>query len=155
MSGAPQYVYVAAATGRAVAVNALGGSERVDHTGLPHVTFTRPQLASAGLPKAAAVERGYQCLAVPRSGRCPRALANRETRGGIKLVADVLSNPALGVHAPAEGAGDMMLAATYAIKANFTVEDLADAWAPYLTMAEGLRLVAGLFRNQMPTSCCD
>jgi mercuric reductase len=47
-----------------------------------------------------------------------------------------------------------MLAATYAIKARMTVDDLADTWAPYLTMAESLRLVAGLFRNQMPTSCC-
>jgi mercuric reductase len=46
------------------------------------------------------------------------------------------------------------LAATYAIKASMTVGDLADTWAPYLTMAESLRLVAGLFRNQMPTCCC-
>ena len=34
------------------------------------------------------------------------------------------------------------------------VDDLADTWAPYLTMSESLRIVAGLFRNQMPTSCC-
>lgn len=47
-----------------------------------------------------------------------------------------------------------MLAATYAIKAGMTVDDLANTWAPYLTMAESLRLVAGLFGNQMPTSCC-
>jgi len=155
VSGAPQYVYVAAATGRAAAVNALGGSERVDYTGLPRVTFTRPQLASAGLTEAAAVERGYQCSSrFLDLADVPRALANRDTRGGIKLVADALSNRVLGVHALAEGAGDMMLAATYAIKAGFTVEDLAAAWAPYLTMAEGLRLAAGLFRNQMPTSCC-
>ena len=48
----------------------------------------------------------------------------------------------------------MMLAATYAIKAGFTVDDLADTWAPYLVMAESLRLAARLFRNEMPTSCC-
>jgi mercuric reductase len=35
-----------------------------------------------------------------------------------------------------------------------TVDDVADTWAPYLTMAESLRIAAGLFRNQMPTSCC-
>ncbi|MBU4556266.1 MAG: DUF2927 domain-containing protein, partial [Actinobacteria bacterium] len=40
------------------------------------------------------------------------------------------------------------------IRAGMTVDDLADTWAPYLTMAESLRIVAGLFRNQMPTSCC-
>lgn len=47
-----------------------------------------------------------------------------------------------------------MLAATYAIKAGMTIEDLADTWAPYLTMSESLRLTAGLFRGDMPTSCC-
>ena len=35
-----------------------------------------------------------------------------------------------------------------------TVEDIANTWAPYLTMAESLRLVAGLFRDEMPTPCC-
>ncbi|MBC7374892.1 MAG: FAD-dependent oxidoreductase, partial [Frankiales bacterium] len=49
VSGAPQYVYVAAATGRAAAVNALGGKAEVDYTGLPGVTFTRPQIGGTGL----------------------------------------------------------------------------------------------------------
>jgi mercuric reductase len=60
----------------------------------------------------------------------------------------------LGVHALADAAGEMMLAATCAIKAHLTVDDLADTWAPYLTMAEGLRLAAQLFRDRMSTSCC-
>ena len=41
-----------------------------------------------------------------------------------------------------------------AITAGMTVDDVADTWAPYLTMAESLRIAARLFRNQMPTSCC-
>jgi mercuric reductase len=84
----------------------------------------------------------------------PRALANRDTRGAVKLDADADTGRVLGVHAAADAAGEMMLAATYAITAGMTVDDVADTWAPYLTMAESLRLVAGLFRNQMPTSCC-
>jgi mercuric reductase len=48
----------------------------------------------------------------------------------------------------------MMLAATYAIKVGMTVDHLADTWAPYLTMSESLRIAAGLFRNELPTSCC-
>jgi mercuric reductase len=84
----------------------------------------------------------------------PRALANRDSRGVITLVADADTGQVLGVHAAAEGAGEIMLAATYAIKARMTVDDLANTWAPNLTMAESLRLVAGLFRNQLPTSCC-
>lgn len=51
------------------------------------------------------------------------------------------------------GAREMMLAATYALKAAMTVDEVADRWAPYLTMAESLRIAAGLFRNEIPTSC--
>ena len=49
-----------------------------------------------------------------------------------------------------------MLAATYAIKAGMTVHEMANTWAPYLTMAESLRLAAKLFEpgEQLPTSCC-
>ncbi len=38
-----------------------------------------------------------------------------------------------------------------AIKAGMTVDDIAETWAPYLTMAESMRLVAQLFRNDLPT----
>ena len=55
----------------------------------------------------------------------PRALPNRETRGGIKVIAHADTGRLLGVHALAEGAGEMMLAATYAIKAGFTVDHVA------------------------------
>ncbi len=50
----------------------------------------------------------------------------------------------------------MVLDATYAIKSQMTVQDLADTWAPYLTMAESLWLAAKLFEpgEQLPTSWC-
>lgn len=159
VAGAPQYVYVAAATGRVAATNALGlggGTDaRVDYRGLPGVVFTRPQLATAGLTEAQALEQGHLCESrVLQLSDVPRALVQHDTRGLIKVVAEAGSGRLLGVHALADGAGEIMLAATYAIKAGMTVDDVADTWAPYLTMAEGLRLAAGLFRDQMPTSCC-
>jgi len=159
VAGVPQYVYVAAATGRVAAANALAGDATdltaVDYAGMPAVVFTRPQLASAGLTEAAALASGYDCeCRVLDLADVPRALANRDTRGAVKLVADAASGQVLGFHAAAEGAGDVMLAATYAIKSGMTVDDVAETWAPYLTMAESLRLVAQLFRNELPTSCC-
>ena len=39
-----------------------------------------------------------------------------------------------------------MLAATYAIEFGLTVDDLADTWAPYLTMSEALRMTASTLR---------
>lgn len=158
VAGTPQFVYVAAASGRAAATNALarqGNPSSVDYTGLPAVTFTRPQLASAGLTEEQALERGYQCDCRTLSlGDVPRALVNHDTRGAVKLVSDATTGKVVGVHAAADGAGEMMLAATYAIRAGMTIEDVADTWAPYLTMAESLRLTAGLFRGNLPTSCC-
>lgn len=144
VSGAPQYVYVAAAAGKAAAANALGGAERVDYTGLPAVVFTHPQLASAGMTEAEAPDRGYRCACrLLDLTDVPRALVNHDTRGVVKLIADADAGRVLGVHALADAAGEMMLAATYAIKAGLTVDQLADTWAPYLTMAESLRLAAG------------
>lgn len=155
VTGAPQHVYVAAAAGRVAAANALGGDERVDYTGMPSVVFTRPQLASVGLTEADAHAQGHQTQSrLLDLADVPRAVVEHDTRGAVKVVAEVESGRVLGVHALADGAGEMMLAATYAIEAGFTVDQLAEFWAPYLTIAESLRLAAGLFRDRMPTSCC-
>jgi mercuric reductase len=155
VTGAPQYVYVAAAAGKAAARNALGARDRVDYTGLPSVLFTSPQLASAGLTEEQARAAGYRCSCryLPLAD-LPRAMVDHRSQGGIKIVADADSGQVLGIHALADNAGEMMLAATYAITAGFTVDQIADTWAPYLTAAEGIRLAASLFRNQLPTSCC-
>jgi mercuric reductase len=139
------------------AANAVGSESAasVDYTGLPAVMFTRPQLASAGLTEEEALRQGYACTCRTLGLEdVPRALVNHDTRGALKLVADAESGKVLGVHAVADGAGEIMLAATYAIKTGMTVDDIADTWAPYLTMAESLRIAAGLFRGELPTSCC-
>ena len=155
VSGVPQYVYVAAQTGHTAAAGALGDPTTVNYTGLPAVTFTTPQLASAGLTEAEALARGHNCdCRVLGAHDIPRALANHDTRGVLKIVTDADTRKVLGVHAALDGAGEIMLAATYAIKFGLTVDDLADTWAPYLTMAEALRIAAGLFRSNLPTSCC-
>jgi mercuric reductase len=158
VTGAPQYVYVASATGRVAAANALGigaAPTEVDYTGLPQVMFTHPQLASAGLTEAEATAAGHDCQTrVLDLAEVPRALVNRDVRGAIAMVADARTGTILGVHALADGAGEIMLAATYAIRAGMTVDDVAGTWAPYLTMAESLRLVAGQFAARLPLSCC-
>ncbi|MGI8809932.1 MAG: hypothetical protein ACR2KK_19235 [Acidimicrobiales bacterium] len=86
---------------------------------------------------------------------CPGPWPTSTHGGAIKLVADAGSGKVLGVHAVAEGAGDLILAGVYAIQFNLTVDDLANAWAPYLTMSEGLKLVAQSFKGDVKKlSCC-
>lgn len=45
-----------------------------------------------------------------------------------------------------------MLAATYALRAGMTVDDVAGTWAPYLTLTEAVRMAAGVFRTDKPAS---
>lgn len=157
VTGSPPYVYTAAAQGSAAAANALFRAEReVDYTALPRVTFTSPAIASAGLTEAELTRQGVACACrvLPLSA-VPRAVVDRDTRGMIKLVAEAGTGRVRGVHAVADGAGEMITAASYAIQAGMTVTDLSSAWAPYLTMSEGLRLAAQAFsRDVSRLSCC-
>jgi len=157
VTGHPQYVYVAAAHGSLIVDNAFHNADRaMDYHHLPRVTFTRPAIASAGLTDAQAVAQGYHCdcRELPLD-YVPRAIVNRDTRGLIKLVADAGTGRLLGAHVLADGAGDVIAGAVYALTAGMTVTDLADTWCPYLTMAEGLKLAAQTYtRDVSKLSCC-
>ena len=153
----PQYVYVAGAEGRVAARNAITGSkDEVDFTGLPHVAFTTPQLAWSGLTEAEAQRAGFSVdVRTIDLDQVPRAIANRDTRGAIKLVAEATTHRLLGVHVLADHGGELLYAATIAIKAGLSVEALAATWAPYLTMNEGLKLAAQSFAMDISElSCC-
>jgi mercuric reductase len=153
----PQFVYVAAAGGAAAASNALGlGQEALDLDSLPRVTFTSPQIAAAGLTEAEARERGFEVeTAALGLESVPRALVNADTRGLFKLVAESRTGRLLGASVLAESAGEVIQSAVLAIRAGMTVGELAATWAPYLTMAEGLKLAAQTFdRDVAKLSCC-
>lgn len=84
-----------------------------------------------------------------------RAIVNGETAGLFKLVVDARTDQLLGAHILAENAGDVIYAATLAIQLGLTVQDLLGTFAPYLTMAEGLKLAAQTFsRDVSKLSCC-
>lgn len=157
VTGSPQFVYVAANQGSIVADNAIGKVGRsFDPTALPRVTFTSPQVASVGMTGEEAAAQGFAVDSrTLELDAVPRALVNRATRGLIKLVAEEGTEAVLGIHVMAEGAGEVILAGIYAVKRRMTVTDLAETWAPYLTMAEGLKLAAQTFtRDVSKLSCC-
>ncbi|TAN02442.1 MAG: mercury(II) reductase [Rhodanobacteraceae bacterium] len=152
----PQFVYVAAAAGTRAAVNMTGGETSLDLTAMPAVVFTDPQVATVGLSEleaqSAGIETDSRTLTLDN---VPRALANFDTRGFIKLVADARSGRLLGVQTVAEQAGELIQTAALAIRAGMTVEDLADQLFPYLTMVEGLKLAAQTFHKDIrQLSCC-
>jgi mercuric reductase len=152
----PELVYVAAAAGTRAAVNMTGGEARLDLSTMPAVVFTDPQAAWVGLTEDAARSQGLavESRMLPLE-QVPRALANFDTRGFVKLVAETGSGRLLGAQVLAAGAGDMIQTAALALRAGMTIHDLADQLFPYLTMVEGLKLAAQTFtRDVSQLSCC-
>lgn len=153
----PQFVYVAAYEGGIVTDNAISGlNKKLDLTIVPAVTFMNPSVATVGLTEEQAKEKGYEVkTSVLPLNAVPRAIVNRETTGVFKLVADANTLKVLGVHIVSKNAGDVIYAATLAVKFGLTIGDLIETLAPYLTMAEGLKLAALTFdKDVSKLSCC-
>ncbi|MGH6803749.1 MAG: mercury(II) reductase [Methyloceanibacter sp.] len=156
-TGRDQFVYMAAYGAKIAAKNALNGDNlRYDNHAMPGVVFTDPQVASVGLTEAAAWAAGHDVqTSVLGLDQVPRALAARDTRGLIKLVADARSRKLLGAHILAPEGADSIQTAAMAIKAGMTVEALGETIFPYLTTVEGLKLAALSFEKDVAKlSCC-
>jgi len=152
----PQFVYVAAAAGTRAAINMMGDEAALDLSTMPAVVFTDPQVASVGLTETQAKEQG---LAVDSRtltlDNVPRALANFDTRGFIKLVAEKQTGRLLGAQVLAPEGGEIIQTAALALCHHMTIAELADQLFPYLTMVEGLKLCAQTFTKDVKQlSCC-
>ena len=152
----PQFVYVAAAAGTRAAINMTGGEAALDLSAMPAVVFTDPQVATAGYSEAKARQQGIETESRTLTlDNVPRALANFDTRGFIKLVAEAGTGRLIGVQTVAPGAGELIQSAALAIRNHMTVQELADQLFPYLTMVEGLKLAVQTFNKDVKQlSCC-
>lgn len=157
VTGKDMYVYMAAYGGKIAAENALNGdSRRYDPSAMPDVTFTDPQVATVGVTEAEAraTGRDVDTVVLPLD-QVPRALAARDTRGLIKLVAEREGGRLLGAHILAPEGGDSIQTAVLAIKHGLSVADIAQTIFPYLTTVEGLKLAAlGFTKDVAKLSCC-
>ena len=152
----PQYVYVAAAAGTRAARNMMGGDAVLDLTTMPAVVFTDPQVATVGLSedqaRAEGIEVDSRTLALEN---VPRALANFDTTGFVKLVTDKATGRLIGAQILSAEAGEMIQTAVLAVRNRMTVQELGDQMFPYLTMVEGLKLCAQtFFKDVKQLSCC-
>lgn len=157
VTGRDQFVYMAAYGGKLAALNAVAGEARsYDNSTMPWVVFSDPQVAGVGLSEAGARAAGHEVVtSVLPLDAVPRALAARDTRGLIKLVAEVGSKRLLGAQILAPEGADSIQTAAMALKAGLTYEELADTIMPYLTTVEGLKLAAQTFEKDVAAlSCC-
>ena len=157
VTGRDQFVYMAAYGAKLAALNALNGdSLAYDNTAMPWVVFTDPQVAGVGLSNAAARVAGFETkTSIAPLDQVPRALAARDTRGLIKLVADAETDRLLGAQILAPEGADCIQTMVLAIKFGMTTKELSEAIFPYLTTVEGLKLAAqGFVKDVAKLSCC-
>jgi mercuric reductase len=157
VTGRDQFVYMAAYGAKLAARNAVGGNEhRYDNSAMPTVVFTDPQVASVGLTETAARTQGRNVKTSLLSlDQVPRALAARDTRGLIKLVADKATDQLLGAQIMAPEGADAIQTMVLAIKHGMTAAGLGATIFPYLTTVEGLKLAAQTFdKDVSKLSCC-
>ena len=127
----PQFVYVAAAGGTRAAVNMLGGAAALDLSAMPAVVFTDPQVATVGYSEAEARQAGIETDSRTLTlDNVPRALANFDTRGFIKVVAEAGSGRLIGVQAVTPEAGELIQTAAIAIRAQMTVQEFGGPIVP-------------------------
>lgn len=157
VTGTDQFVYMAAYGAKIAAKNAMNGNAlRYDNSILPTVVFSDPQVASVGMTETQARSAGHDVMtSVLGLENVPRALAARDTRGLIKLIANRQTKRLLGAHIIAPEGADSIQTAAMALKMGMTYEDLGAMIFPYLTTVEGLKLAAQTFEMDVAKlSCC-
>ncbi|MFT6656972.1 mercury(II) reductase [Maritalea sp.] len=157
VTGTDQFVYMAAYGAKIAAKNAIIDAKLAyDNMVMPAVVFSDPQVASVGYTEAQAIAKGFSVkTSVLTLDNVPRALAARDTRGLIKLIANKENGILLGAHILAPEGADSIQTAALAIKCNMTYQELADMIFPYLTTVEGLKLAAQTFDMDVKMlSCC-
>ena len=157
VTGRDQFVYMAAYGAKLAAFNALNGNRLVyDNAAMPWVVFTDPQVAGVGLTESEAKSNGIETKAsIVALDQLSRALAARDTRGLIKLVADKKTDRLLGAQILAPEGADSIQTMVLAIKFGMTAQELGATIFPHLTTVEGLKLAAqGFSKDVTKLSCC-
>ena len=112
---------------------------------MPASIYCEPELANIGLTQAQALEqhgeRNIRCVSAAFDDN-DRAIAERSTHGGVKIVA-TKKGKNLGASIAGESAGDLIQMIAVAMNNNVKISGLATIIAPYPTRAEAVKRAAG------------
>ena len=140
--------YQARAAGEAIAARALGTAldaapwgdhvATADHTAVPHVVFTDPEVASVGLTEAQARARGLDVRAVEHDlGAVAGATLHADGyEGRAKLVVDEGRGVVVGATFVGQDVAELLHAATVAVVGEVPLERLWHAVPAYPTISE-------------------
>ena len=103
-----------------------------DHTAVPRVTFTDPEVASVGLSEAAARARGIDVVVVRADpAQAVRSYIHDFHRGALKLIADGKGGRLIGATLVTPRAGEIIGELVLAIKLGTPLKTLADVIHPF------------------------
>ena len=132
VTGLGGFTHLAYYHGQIVARRLRGEDARADHSAVPRVTYTDPEVASVGLSEAAARERGVD-VAVELTDPAESARGYiADFHGGVlKLVADRKKGILVGATLVTPRAGEMLGELMLAVKVGAPLRTLADVIHPF------------------------
>lgn len=135
--------HVAYEEGRIAALNACGQRLEMDYRAVPMCVFTHPEVAQVGLGE----EEARAQVGKVRVGKFPfaasgKALADGETTGFVKIVAEPETGELLGVVMVGPGATELIAAAALAVRAELTLAEVTDTIIAHPTLAEAFKEAA-------------
>ena len=132
VTGLGGFTHLAYYHGQIVARRLIGIDARADHTAVPRVTFTDPEVASVGLSEAAARARGIDVvIANADPAESVRGYIHDFHRGALKLVADRDRGVLIGATLVTPRAGEILGELVLAIKLGTPLHTLADVIHPF------------------------
>src|SRR3954449_5375996 len=139
----PMLAHKAEEEGIAVVERIAGQKTQVEYDAIPSVVYTWPEIAAVGKTeeelKAVGIE--YRVGKFPFTAN-PRARANADTDGFVKVLADSATDRVLGVHIIGPDAGTMIAEAALAIEFGASAEDIARTSHAHPTLSEALKEAA-------------
>jgi len=132
ITGLGGFTHLAYYHGQVIAQRLRGVDARADHTAVPRVTFTDPEVASVGLSEAAARARGVDVLvASVDPAQAVRGYIHDFHRGALKLIADGARGVLVGATLVTPRAGEILGELVLAIKLGIPLKALADVIHPF------------------------
>lgn len=137
LNGKMMLAHVASAEGIVAAKNAMGMEAKMDYRVVPSAIYSFPEIAQVGLTEREAREQGIE----PNVGTFPlaangKALAEGNTDGFVKIIADPTYGEVLGIHIIGPHATDLISEGVMTMALEGTLDDLAGAIHPHPTISE-------------------
>jgi len=139
----PMLAHKASDEGIAAVERIAGKPGQVNYDAIPNVIYTSPEVASVGLTEEQLKEKGIAYKSGQSTfGPNGRALANDQTEGFVKILADAKTDRVLGVHIVSSVASELIAEAVSVIEFGGAAEDIARTCHAHPTMSEVIREAA-------------